>query len=598
MTDRRAPGWTGRILRRGAAGLLLAVLALPVLAGTASAHAVLISTDPGSGAVLAAAPARVSLTFGETVQVAPDGIRVFAPDGTRIDDEHADHPGGNGASVGVALRAGGGSGSYTVAWRVISADSHPVTGALVFSVGHPSATSAAPPAPPAGDALLGVLYAVVRTVGYMSLSVLVGTVAFALSCWPAAITRTCVRRTAQAGWASLVLATVATLLVQGPYGYGLGPAHALDPGMVERTLDLPLGAALVARLLLLVATAIYLGRLVTHLPTATARTRRGLVVAGAALAVGLAATWSFAGHAAVGIQPWLAVPVDVAHLLAMAVWLGGLAVLTVLLRPGAADRAGRSDGARVAVERFSRIALAAVGVLVATGAYQTWRQLGSWSAFTTTGYGRLLLLKLAGFAALVGVAALSRRSVQRMRRVPEPVPADVGRGPADPAPPPVPGVASLLALRRSVLVESAIAVLVLAAAATLVNAEPGRTALAAAAAAAPPGPVSSTQAYAVGGPAGSGTLQVTVDPARTGPNVVRIATGDPAGRPVDVAEIDVALTLPAAHLGPLPLPVTHDGTGRYRAAGEVPIAGAWQLGVTVRTSDFDEGTYYTALQIH
>ena len=86
-------------------------------AGTASAHAVLESTDPQSGAVLAAPPPEVSLTFGESVQLPPGGLRVFGPDGVQIDDGRTGHPNGAGNTVGVGVQPGSAQGSCTVAWR-------------------------------------------------------------------------------------------------------------------------------------------------------------------------------------------------------------------------------------------------------------------------------------------------------------------------------------------------------------------------------------------------------------------------------------------------------------------------------------------------
>ncbi|MGH3930333.1 MAG: hypothetical protein ACRDTF_10195, partial [Pseudonocardiaceae bacterium] len=74
------------------------------------------------------------------------------------------------------------------------------------------------------------------------------------------------RRLALGGWGGLLAATLATLLLQGPYGYGLGLGAALSSGMIASTLDLPLGAALAGRVLLLGVIVVYLGELVGRLP--------------------------------------------------------------------------------------------------------------------------------------------------------------------------------------------------------------------------------------------------------------------------------------------------------------------------------------------
>ncbi|WP_049661855.1 CopD family protein, partial [Kitasatospora sp. MY 5-36] len=135
----------------------------------------------------------------------------------------------------------------------------------------------------------------------------------------------------------------------------------------------------------------------------------GLGVAGLVLAVALSATWVGADHASVGIQVWLALPLGILHLIAMALWLGGLAALLVALREGV--------GAEV-VDRFSKIAFGSVAVLAGTGIYQSWRGLGSWGALTGTEYGRLLLVKSGCVAAMLGVAWISRSWLARLRSAP------------------------------------------------------------------------------------------------------------------------------------------------------------------------------------
>lgn len=567
MIDRRVPARTRRLLSHTVVGLLLTVAALLAGAGTASAHAVLIATDPARDSVLPTLPAQVTLTFGEAVQLPPGGLRVFDPAGVQVDDGLTGHPRGNGNTVRVGIHPGRAQGSYTVAWRVISADTHPVSGAFVFSVGHPSTTPAATAAPPGGSATVGMLYGITRAVGYGSFAALVGAIALLLLCWPAEAAGTVGPRVAAAGWATLVVATVATLLLQGPYGNGTGLSDILDPGAVATTLQLPLGSALVARLLLLAAAAIYLGQLAHRLPNAGPRTRAALTTCGAVIAVAMAFTWSISGHAAVGLQPEIALPVDVAHLLVMSVWLGGLLVLALALRRTPQDRDEPSQLA-TAVGRFSPLAFGCVAVLVGTGTYQSWRQLGSWSAFLDTAYGKVLLAKLAAVAAMLAAAAVSRRAVHRMRDRPAPV---------------------AQTLRRSVLAETALAVVVLGLTALLVNAEPGRTAEAASAVAAQ-GPVQANLSYDTGGPRGTGTLAVRVDPARTGPDTVDIAVHGPGGAPVDLPEIDAELSLPDHHLGPLPLTVRRLGPGHYQAGGQIPLPGSWELALTVRTSDIDETT--------
>jgi copper transport protein len=584
---------------------ICAVLGLLVGTGSASAHAALISTDPGQGAVVATMPATVSLTFGEPVLVAADGVRVFGPDGAEVDDGHAVHL-GRSSTVGVGLPGGTRpastwQGTYTVSWRVISADSHPVAGAFTFSVGHPSTGRAPANAQPSGSAAVGVIYGIVRAAGFASYALLVGSIAFVLLCWPGAIARRDVRRIMLVGWAGLLATTMATLLLQGPYGNGLGLDRLFDSAIVSETLDSRLGVALSARLALLALAGGYLVLLCAWLGHLRWRGRVWCGALGAALALGLATTWAAADHAAVGLQPALALPVDVMHLLAMGLWLGGLVPLVVVLGPAGTSNAETLAAPDRAVYRFSSIATGSVVILIGTGSYQAWRQLGSWAAFGSTDYGRLLLVKLGAFALLLGVAGLSHRWVTQRRR------ALVGVGAATRSFSSGVTIGSSMlgrtlldrrALRRSVLGEAALGALVLGVTAMLVNAEPGRTATGFMTTGSIPTPAHHVISYDTGGPNGRGQLVVDLDPSATGPNTVRVTVEDSRGAPHDVPELHTTLTLTARQLGPFAVPLQQTAPGRYVASGvQLPYSGTWQLRVTVRTSDIDETTAATPIDV-
>jgi copper transport protein len=143
-------------------------------------------------------------------------------------------------------------------------------------------------------------------------------------------------------------------------------------------------------------------------------------------------------------------------------------------------------------------------------------------------------------------------------------------------------------------VESLGAVLVLALTAMLVDAEPGRTALASAPAS---GPVHAVVRYDSGGTNGAGALDVRVDPARTGPDTISVLVHGLDNAPREVPELKAALRLPARRLGPLPVVLTRTGTGRYLGTTQIPLPGVWQLALTVRTSDFDETRVTVAVRV-
>ncbi|MDI3420487.1 copper resistance protein CopC [Streptomyces luteolus] len=408
--------------------LLLAATVGVLLAGAApaSAHAALTGSDPKQGAVVQQAPKEVTLQFSEQVAMSDDSIRVLDPKGKRVDTgELQDLCSGSVVKYGVPLHSGLPEGTFTVAWKAVSADSHPVSGAFSFSIGAPSKTSVALPEQAAGGGPVGMLYNIARYVSYAGFTLLVGAAAFLLACWRQGVGVRAMQRLVAYSWVGLTGGTLALLVLRGPYTDSGKLADVLNLGGLGAVLETKTGAALVSRLLLLGAAALFVvvlfGAYARREDPAEKRDLTfGLAVGGGVVAAGLASTWALAEHASTGIQTAIAMPVDVVHLLAVAAWLGGLtALLAALYRAPADQPVGRG-----AVLRFSRIAFGSVLVLVATGLYQSWRQVGSWNALVSTAYGQLLLVKVGLVVLLVGVASISRRWTARIVRGAEPEAAE------------------------------------------------------------------------------------------------------------------------------------------------------------------------------
>ena len=643
-------------------GVLALMALLLAVAGTlfggaapASAHAALLGSDPAQGSVVDKAPTQITLNFSEKVALSDGSFKVLDPKGQRVDTGKPAEL--TGTMYGVKVQPGLPRGTYTVTYQVVSADSHPVSGAFTFSVGAPSATTVSASGQTVGGGVVGGLYGFARYVSYAGFIVLIGGAAFVLACWQRGAAERAVQRLVVSGWVALTSATLALLLLRGSYTGSGKFADVFDLSLVGQVLQTKAGAALVSRLLLLAAAALFVAVLFGAYakrdadgeeragaangsgarkaasggdgPDAErAATKQdltfGLTVGGFVVAAGLAATWAMAEHASTGIQTGLAMPVDILHLLAVAVWLGGLATMLVALY-----RAPSIE--KSAVQRFSRVAFASVVTLVATGVYQSWRQLGSWSALTGTAYGQLLLVKVALVAVLVGVAWISRRWTARLTDVPAAkaqrtaqkkrvtAKASAKGGGSNASRKGASGSSERTAqlarqraamaaarakrlrdadparsgLRRSVLTETAVAVVVLAVTTALTATEPGRTEEVAKAAtstaAQRSGPLSLKIPFDTGGQDGKGTVEVTLDPARVGANEMHLYVVRPNGRAFDVPEVKVAFTLEAKSIGPLPVVPDRIATGHWSASGvQIPMAGDWKIAVTVRTSDIDQ----------
>ncbi|MGW6978024.1 copper resistance CopC/CopD family protein [Streptomyces sp. NPDC054932] len=660
--------------------VLAALLAtLFTAASPATAHAALTASDPKDGAVVATAPAQVTLSFSEQVAMGDDSIRVLDPQGKRVDTgELRDMCSGNTIRYGTALHAGLPNGTYTVAWQAVSADSHPISGAFTFSIGAPSATDVTLPTAQAGGGPVGIAYGIARYIAYAGFAVLVGGAAFILLCWRRGAAERPLQKLVVRAWVTLTAATLAMLVLRTPYTGSGNFSDVFDLDGLRAVLETKTGASLVSRLLLLGAAALFVAVLFgvyarrmagveteagtpreadktgetdgldgtdpsdgadrSEQPDDTSDLTFGLAIGGAVVSGGIAATWALSEHASTGIQPGIAMPADILHLMAVATWLGGLAALLVALHkvPGIE---------RAAVRRFSRVAFVSVLVLAVTGIYQSWRQLGSWSALTGTDYGRLLLLKVGLVAVLLAIAYMSRRwtagladtSATATGQVSDDVSretaagagsgtADVSRETEPVTVPADPQRAAQLArqraaresvrekrvrdadpgragLRRSVLAEAAVAVILLAVTTVLTSTEPGRTVEQEAgrgstATAVPDRAIKITLPFDTGGPNGKGSVRLELDPGRVGANTLHLWSDSVDGAPLDLPEVKVAFTLPAKDIGPLPLVPEQAAPGHWTASGvQLPLAGEWRIDVTVRTSDIDQTTVQKTVKI-
>lgn len=568
-------------MRRVPAVLATTVWLLLLLAGVASAHAELIETNPANGAHLDRAPREVVLRFSETVVPVRGGFSVLDGSGRTVTQPAAS---ADGSRVRLALPDSLGDGVYVVNWRVVSADSHPIHGAFVFSVGTASAAALGNAGAQAGaDGAVGVAFWVFRLLGYASLAVMIGGSFFVVACWPAGRPDPRVHRLIRISWLSAVVAAVGAFALQGAYATGTGLLTALDPSLLADTLGTTYGVLLAARILLLGLAGYVLLRLVRAAGVPADSLSRKQFAVFAVLGLALAATWSGAGHpaAAGGMMVWAALPLDALHLVAVSVWLGGLVVLAGWTL-GRRSTSGEDEAAD-AVSRYSKAAAVAVAVLGATGLLQAAREI------VVSGVGgeyfTLLVFKVGAFGLLIWLAAMSRAAVRSR--------LSVGTGARR-------GAARkvrrdmLTRLRASVRWEVGIAGVVLALTAALVATPPGGhdhgpTAAAEAASGEP-----FSQIYRVPG----GDVQVWVDPARPGSNQIVVNVRDGQGVNRDVPEVTGQLRLPANNIGPLPVPLAKTGKGQFVADKvQVPVAGAWVLSLKVRSSDFDESTVDAQIQM-
>jgi copper transport protein len=595
-------------VRRGALAIGLGVLAALLAPAGAWAHALLIDTSPERGATLREQPRQVVLRFNENVEGNFGAVRVFNAKAKRVDDARTLHPGGDGSQLAVGLKPGLPDGTYVATYRVISADGHPVSGGLVFAVGPPGVAAAPTVSELIGNANAGPVtqgvFGVARGLDYLATALVLGGLGFLLAVWLPALRAAAgaedewfdasaafVRRLRRLLLGACVLGVVsgvAGIVLQGATAGATSGWAALSTGVIGDVLGTRFGRVWCLRML---AFAVLAGALALALrgagePRAAGLRRVALgadglaapgLPAGALALAALPAAYlavapALGGHASVQSPVALLFPLDVAHVIAMSAWIGGLVVLLTVL-PAATGSLAPPDRTRLlaaALPRFSAIALGCVGVLLVTGTAQSIVHIGSWSAVLGTGFGRAVLVKVALLAALVALGAVNRRRVvPALRRL-----AAAGSAP---------GAAGHL-LRRTLRAEVALVVAVLGVTSALVSYPPPASLAS--------GPFAATTSL------GPLRLEVTMDPARVGANelhlyLLRARDGAPfAG----TKELTVSLALPGRHIGPLPLTAREAGPGHYVVdTVQVVPAGDWRLNVTSRVSEFDQ--YETSLTV-
>ena len=536
------------------------------LAPAAFGHAVLQGSVPERGAALDVSPGQVEFRFSEAVEGAFGAVRVYDARSERVDTGEIVRP-DDSASIGVKLRPRLPDGTYVATFQVISADSHPVSGGIVFTVGEGGGTA------PAVADLVGtgtgpvteIAFGIARGVSYAATALLVGGLVFLLAVWRTALLGPATARARRLGVGAAlagVVAGVCGLALQGATASSTTFRAALDPDVLASVLDTRFGRAWALRVLAFAALGAIVALTLRGRPLPQARV--------VALAAGIGAACvclapSFAGHAAASDPQAALVPLDVVHVLAMSAWIGGLAVLLVVV-PAATRALDPPERTRLLARlllRFSPLALGCVLVLLATGIAQSLLHVDRWGALLDTPFGRAVLIKIGLVVVLVAIGAVQRRRVvPRLRRA-----AEEGA---------TPGAAGVL-LRTALRAEVVLAVVVLGVTSALV--------------AYPPADAVAAGPYAASKVLGANTVEITLDPASVGPNELHVYLLDKrTGAPFDgTQELTVTASLPDEDIGPLDAQPRKAGPGHYVVDGlNLVPAGEWRLEIASRTSEFDE----------
>jgi copper transport protein len=560
----------------------LAALLFWLPARAASAHAQLARAEPPPNAVLDRPPQRVVIWFTEPLEPQFSSIQVLDAQGQRVDNGDSIVDRNDPTAMSVTLKPLP-DGTYTVAWRNISAvDGHGVRSSYLFSVGEP--LSAQPQAPRDESRLLGspaepalrwlVLIAALAIVGGAAFHLVVMGPALSRRRSGAGLRQQLASRALVLLWlamAALLVGSIGQLVVQAAGAYERGVFDTLGSRGVQLyaptasiLADTAWGRFWLWRVGLLAVMAA--GVAITMRATSSASDKAVHALA-LPLGAGVLLTLSLTSHAAATPEVTTAAVVnDYLHLLAASFWVGGLfhlaAALSLIMR--GLSREERRATLSAIVPRFSVLAALSVGVLIITGAYSAWAQVTALRALTAP-YGVTLLVKVGLVALLLLLGALNLLWVRpRLRKA---------------------GGAARW-LRRLVVGEVALALLVLLAVGFLTSLEPARQ-------------VASREGQGEGltfkdTVEGAG-IELAIEPGRIGANRFTVSLRDRFGRPIDNAsDVRLRVSYLGADLGEEAVSATRVGEGKYVLENRlITIVGQWQVELNVQRPDaFDARTAF------
>jgi copper transport protein len=517
--------WLSRLAR----ATIMALLLTASVSSAASAHASLVRSDPADQALIRQRPDVITLTFNEPVD--PISVRILDADGaaTNVADIVRDQATLVLKPPSQAL----GEGAHVLSWRVISADGHPVGGALTFWIGR-KGTSAPIVHDAEGWAVRAGIW-LTRVITYIGFLVGAGG-AFALA-WFGIASRSARIVSLAASFAALAALTVSV-------GFqGLDAIGAPIPSLGRIAVWVTGAQGSFGR-----ATAIGAAALILGLLSLRSRVGLGRVLSLLALC-GVGGALAASGHASDAPPRALMTAAVFLHGVSLAFWIGALIPLLETLR-----QSGKTGTA--ILMRFSRVIPVPVALLVISGVLLAIVQLAHIDALWTTAYGRVLSVKIALLIVLFALALWNRLTLTPR----------IQSG----------AVEARCAMRRSIAAELAIVLMIFGVVGLWRFTPPPRSLAAA------------DDSFFTHIHTGKAMANITVAPGRAGPVTITVQLETPDETPLDAKALSLSLSKPDAGIEPATAEAKPAGRGLWRAAMSAPIKGQWTLDLRILISDFDE----------
>ena len=512
-------------------------------AAMASAHAVLDNSVPTSGATLEETPLQIVLDFDETVESSLGYIKLFSSSGKRIQLPAAKADASDASIIRVVPPTLA-EDSYVAVYRVISADGHPVEGAITFRVGTGAVSNLSSLIATAlkdseTSLAVKIAMALMRLISYIAISVVLGGIFFLLG---TDVPRKALNRAVVLAGLILGLCTVLLFLLHGLNASGGSWSQIANLSVMRDVLTTQVGEALFAR----VVVSFLLVCAVARWGSSEKEHHQIAKFAAVFAFITLPFTYAFAGHAVVDSPAALTVALLALHVGAIGVWCGGLLLLFFI-----ADIRTTS-----VVEWFSRRAAVFIAFVVATGIVQALLLMDGIGNLTKTSYGKALIAKVCVVGVMLICAAIVRRRFYE---------------------------SGVTRLRAVLCAEIAVGLVVLSITAGMVAASPR--------------PTVSNAPFSTALVQGDVIANITISPPRVGESEMHVIVSPPNGSLDPVLAIKARFSLASGSVPPIQTELNAVGPNHFVGYIQFVYPGEWKVDVIVSPDANSEVLYSTQVKI-
>ncbi|MGG3466114.1 copper resistance protein CopC [Neobacillus pocheonensis] len=380
--------------------LLLTILFIFLFPTFPSAHAYIKKSTPTENEVFDQPPQKVTIQFDEAIQPDYHSLQVFDSKGKRVDQKNERIDPANPAIIEADLQGNLPNDTYSIQWRVVSGDGHPIEGVIPFQIGQEAKGTAIAPGSKGYMPKLDLI--ILRWLQYMSSAVYVGILFFYLFVLPKELgqeisVRNRFSKIIVYSFITLCFSIILSLPLQATIESGLSWGKVFHINVLGNMLTNSVFGktwitAIIMLLILWPSTF-----LLCYKPFK--KTIWAWV--SLALGIGMLRTKTFTSHAASSEKGLLPIAMDFVHLLSASIWIGSLIAMIALLTYR------KNQAYFETIRRFSKWGIAIVLILSATGLYGSLLYIPNWRSLVVTDYGRALLGKVILLVIMVLFAGVN-----------------------------------------------------------------------------------------------------------------------------------------------------------------------------------------------